>query len=97
MSTISSEVFSEKQAASNFKTGWFDGSGDGVQQNAVKIEEEDERLIQLGIRRELRKEFTNFSTISFALGILGRVIRQIDTYLGNDCYNSDVPRVLHRR
>ena len=64
MSTISSEIFSEKRTASNFKTGWFDGRGDGVQQSAVKIEEEDERLIQLGIRRELRKEFTNFSTIS---------------------------------
>ena len=37
----------------------------------LSIEQEDERLHQLGIRRELRKEFTNFSTISFALGILG--------------------------
>ncbi|KAI5120886.1 hypothetical protein M0805_002986 [Coniferiporia weirii] len=35
------------------------------------IEEEDAKLNQLGIRRELRKEFTNFSTISFAMGILG--------------------------
>ncbi|KAL5514455.1 hypothetical protein ACEPAG_2543 [Sanghuangporus baumii] len=35
------------------------------------IEEEDAKLQQLGIRRELRREFTNFSTISFALGILG--------------------------
>ncbi|KDQ58795.1 hypothetical protein JAAARDRAFT_193315 [Jaapia argillacea MUCL 33604] len=37
----------------------------------LTIEEEDERLRQLGIRRELRKEFTNFTTLSFALGILG--------------------------
>ncbi|KAH8116138.1 amino acid/polyamine transporter I [Phellopilus nigrolimitatus] len=35
------------------------------------IEEEDAKLKQLGIRRELRKEFTNFSTLSFALGVLG--------------------------
>ena len=33
--------------------------------------EEDRRLLQLGIRRELRKEFSNFSTISFAIGIMG--------------------------
>ena len=37
------------------------------------VEEEDVKLNQLGIRRELRREFTNFSTISFALGILGFV------------------------
>lgn len=41
------------------------------------IEEEDERLRELGIRRELRKEFTSFSTISFALGILGKVLQLI--------------------
>ncbi|THH08402.1 hypothetical protein EW145_g2730 [Phellinidium pouzarii] len=35
------------------------------------IEEEDVKLNQLGVRRELRKEFTNFSTISFAMGVLG--------------------------
>ena len=35
--------------------------------------EEDRRLLQLGIRRELRKEFSNFSTISFAIGIMGYV------------------------
>lgn len=37
----------------------------------LAIEQEDERLRQLGIRRELRKEFTNFSTLSFAIGVLG--------------------------
>ncbi|KAH8116136.1 amino acid permease-domain-containing protein [Phellopilus nigrolimitatus] len=37
----------------------------------AQIEEEDVRLRQLGIRRELRKEFTNFSTLSFAIGIMG--------------------------
>lgn len=60
---------------------------DGLGQ--LSIEQEDERLQQLGIRRELRKarfdipfssdnsfllfyqEFTSFSTLSFALGILG--------------------------
>ncbi|TDL24584.1 hypothetical protein BD410DRAFT_801917 [Rickenella mellea] len=35
------------------------------------IEQDDERLKQLGIRREMKREFTNFTTISFALGILG--------------------------
>lgn len=48
------------------------GAVDGDKHPAqLAIDEEDERLHQLGIRRELRKEFTNFSTISFALGILG--------------------------
>lgn len=32
---------------------------------------EDNKLRQLGIRRELRREFTNFSTLSFALGVIG--------------------------
>ena len=45
----------------------------GLGHGHLSIEQEDERLQQLGIRRELRKEFTNFSTISFALGILGSV------------------------
>ncbi|PAV19134.1 APC amino acid permease [Pyrrhoderma noxium] len=35
------------------------------------LDHEDERLRQLGIRRELRKEFSNFSTISFAICIMG--------------------------
>lgn len=33
--------------------------------------DDDVALRRLGIRRELRKEFTSFSTLSFALGILG--------------------------
>lgn len=33
--------------------------------------DDDEALRRLGLRRELRKEFTSFSTLSFALGILG--------------------------
>lgn len=45
-----------------------DGKYDG---GNLSIEHEDERLRQLGVRRELRKEFTSFSTLSFALGILG--------------------------
>ena len=32
---------------------------------------EDDKLRQLGIQRELRREFTNFSTLSFALGVIG--------------------------
>ena len=47
----------------------------------LTVEQEDERLKQLGIRRELRKEFTNFSTISFALGILGCVLNAIPQLL----------------
>lgn len=37
----------------------------------VSVEEDDSRLHQLGIKRELRKEFTNFTTLSFAIGVLG--------------------------
>lgn len=37
----------------------------------VSVEEDDNRLQQLGIKRELRKEFTNFTTLSFAIGVLG--------------------------
>lgn len=71
MSTSSSETLAEKKAVrtSEHREGRRGQSGGGLD----SIEEEDERLIQLGIRRELRKEFTNFSTISFALGILGYV------------------------
>ncbi|TFK49035.1 APC amino acid permease [Heliocybe sulcata] len=44
----------------------------GAGENAfLGVEEEDERLRHLGVRRELRREFTRFSTLSFALGILG--------------------------
>ncbi|KZT40899.1 amino acid transporter [Sistotremastrum suecicum HHB10207 ss-3] len=35
------------------------------------IENDDKRLETLGIHRELQKEFTNFSTTSFAFGIMG--------------------------
>ena len=35
------------------------------------VEDEDSKLRQLGIHRELKKEFTNFTTLSFAIGILG--------------------------
>ena len=40
----------------------------------VPVDAEDARLNELGVRRELRKEFTTFSTLSFALGVLGYVI-----------------------
>lgn len=36
-------------------------------------ESEDDKLRKLGIRRELRREFSNFSTLSFALGVIGSV------------------------
>lgn len=64
------------------------------------IEEEDAKLRQLGIRRELRKEFTNFSTISFALGILGYVtVDFCEHTMTLDCDDGrvDAPRVLRRR
>ncbi|THH08403.1 hypothetical protein EW145_g2731 [Phellinidium pouzarii] len=35
------------------------------------LEEEDSKLKRLGIRPELRREFTSLSTISFALGVVG--------------------------
>jgi len=35
------------------------------------ISRDDEVLQRLGLRRELRREFTKFSTLSFAIGILG--------------------------
>lgn len=63
MSTTSSESFAEKR-------------GDGGHEHRGGLsstEEEDGRLIQLGIRREFRREFTKLSTLSFALGVLGYV------------------------
>lgn len=35
------------------------------------IDDEDERLYRLGVKRELKREFRNFSAISFAVGVLG--------------------------
>lgn len=66
MSTTSSEIFAEKRGVGELEHGNREGG-------LSSIEEEDERLIQLGIRRELRREFTNLSTLSFALGVLGYV------------------------
>jgi len=42
----------------------------GVEVDTHSVDD-DQALRRLGIKRELRKEFTNFSTLSFALGILG--------------------------
>ena len=38
------------------------------------LDDEDEQLYRLGVKRELRREFKNFSAISFAVGILGCVV-----------------------
>lgn len=40
-------------------------------ESITRADDEDEALRKLGIRRELRKEFTSFSNFSFALGVLG--------------------------
>ena len=47
-----------------------------VRVGEVFEDEEDVRLRQLGVKRELRKEFTNFSSLSFAIGIMGYVFLQ---------------------
>lgn len=60
MLSSSAEKFDEKAS---------DGAGDLPQ--SFTVDEEDERLRELGIRRELRKEFTNFTAFSFAVGISG--------------------------
>lgn len=44
-----------------------------VRVGEVFEDEEDVRLRQLGVKRELRKEFTNFSSLSFAIGIMGYI------------------------
>ncbi|EPQ52255.1 APC amino acid permease [Gloeophyllum trabeum ATCC 11539] len=44
---------------------------DKVDKASINLEQEDARLRKLGVRRELKREFTKFSTLSFALGILG--------------------------
>ena len=46
----------------------------------VPVDAEDARLNELGVRRELRKEFTTFSTLSFALGVLGFVFNFNDDH-----------------
>jgi len=39
---------------------------------SVSVYNEDDAVLeQLGIRRELRREFSKFSTISFSFGIMG--------------------------
>lgn len=67
MSITSSEIFAEKRGDGGL------AEHRGREEGLSSIEEEDERLIQLGIHRELRREFTNLSTLSFALGVLGYV------------------------
>lgn len=42
-----------------------------ISDEVVITDGEDEKLRQLGIRRELRREFSSFSTFSFALGVIG--------------------------
>ncbi|KIJ23281.1 hypothetical protein M422DRAFT_74895 [Sphaerobolus stellatus SS14] len=50
----------------------FDSEKGNAQVNVTGVYDNEDRVLeQLGIHRELRREFSKFSTISFALGIMG--------------------------
>ena len=54
---------------------------DAVHQPMATIQDDDERLLaRIGYRQELRREFTRWSTISYAISILGVLGSQPATY-----------------
>lgn len=64
------ELFSD---ASDSRVNASTMSGGSLQSGQTSALDEDEQLYRLGVKRELRREFKNFSAISFAVGILGCV------------------------
>lgn len=54
---------------------------DDVQRPMATIQDDDERLLaRIGYRQELRREFTRWSTVSYAISILGVLGSQPATY-----------------
>ena len=71
----------EKQAAAQQGVQPVHQSSNVIQQPMATIQDDDERLLaRIGYRQELRREFTKWSTVSYAISILGVLGSQPATY-----------------
>ncbi|MCJ1258781.1 hypothetical protein MMC24_006614 [Lignoscripta atroalba] len=72
-----------KIVPSTVSNGYSKGAEAGITRPMATIHDEDERLLaRIGYKQELRREFTRWSTVSYAISILG-VLGSVPATLGS--------------